>query len=216
MVASLTAPPFAAKTRDGKTLEVRPAHAGLGRIYYALPRRENQLYFESNAPLAQMKGHSDIVLGYAVADSEQTLIAGEWHIPVDSLRTGIASRDQRLREARWFNASDHPDFVFQLDRIADLTHIDSTTEHQRYSGTLIGDLTINGVTRRREIEGVTFAFLGRSEATARVARGDLLKLSARFDIRLEDHDVFNADISSERFSSIFEADLLLYMTTARP
>ena len=91
---TLAEPPFAARTRDNRTLEVRPEHAELGRVYYALPGRDRQIYFESKAPFETFTGHTAEVLGYAVAPPGGPPLAGEWQIPVGSLRTGIARRDR--------------------------------------------------------------------------------------------------------------------------
>jgi len=211
---ALAEPPFAAKTRDKRTLEVRPAHAELGRVYYAIPNRDRQVYFESNAPFETFTGHTAKVLGYAVAPADGPPLAGEWQIPVDSLRTGIAQRDRELTEAQWLGDDEVPDIVFRLGRLADVATIPGPA--RAYTATLIGDLTIGGETRRREIEGAEFLFLPRSEATARVARGDLLRMRARFEIDLSAHDVRNVAITRGRVANTIDADLLLYMSTTRP
>lgn len=217
---ALAAPPLAAKTRDKRTLEVRPVHAELGRVYYALPGRDRQVYFESNAPLESITGHAASVLGYAVAPPDGPPLVGEWHVPVRSLKTGIARRDRELAEAQWLAAADHPDIVFQLERLADIApgpNPDPSDGRTRsYTATLIGDLTLNGITRRREFEGAEFVFLPRSEATARVARGDLLRLRVGFEIPLSAHDVENVAITRGTMAGTIEVDALLYMSTTRP
>ncbi|MEM9064827.1 MAG: YceI family protein [Planctomycetota bacterium] len=214
--ASLAAPPFADKTPDGENLEVRPEHGSLGTVYYSLSRRDKQVYFESNAPLEDIKGQSDRVLGYVIAESDENLVAGEWHLPVRSLRTGIELRDDHLYEKQWLWANEHPDVIFQLERVADLTTERSGTGFRTYRGTLVGDLTLRGVTLPRIIENATLTFLDESERTRAVAPGDLLQIRASFDVPLGEHEVSNVAIDNGKVAQVVELDIVLYMSTQRP
>lgn len=211
-------PPFAELAKSGKSLVVPSEQASKGTVYYALTARDRQIYFESDAPLEKIKGQSNQVIGYAVAASDDDparLVAGEWHLPVASMRTGIAMRDEHLAGKDWLNAGEFPNIVFQITKVEDVEAIKISGASKTYSVTLVGDMTIHGVTKRMKIPDTTIAFVEGSDKTAKIAKGDLMAIRARYDVTLKDFDVSHPVIG-DKVAQTVQIDTALYVSTIPP
>jgi len=215
---ALAGPPFAEHAESGLSLVVPTEKASLGTVYHALSRRDRQVYFESDAPLEDIKGQSNQVIGYAVAgptDNPAALRAGEWHLPVGSMRTGIELRDEHLAGKDWLDAESHPNIVFQLERVGDIKPGKQTEAFSSYTVTLEGDMTVHGTTRRVTIPNTTLVFMPESESTRAIAAGDLLAIRTRFDVVLSEYGVSHPVIGSKVAESV-TIDLALYSSTVAP
>lgn len=222
LVAALTltaaaAPPFAKANTSGDSLAVPADQASKGTVYYALPGRDRQVYFETNAPLENIKGQSNRVIGYVVAgdgSSPARLQGGEWHLPIKSMRTGIAMRDKHMAGKDWLDAEASPDIVFQIDKVQDITPGKASSSFASYKVTLVGDMTLHGVTRPMSIPA-TLTFLQASDKTARVASGDLLAIKAKYTVKLSDFGVSHPVIG-KKVADTIELNTVLYMSTIPP
>src|SRR6056297_2462300 len=149
--------PIAQRTPDGKTLVVPKEDRAKGTVYYTITGRDRQIYFESNAPLEDIKGQSNAVIGYAVLSQSNagTLVAGQWHLPVDSMRTGIELRDEHLAGTDWLDAKSHPNIIVQVREMRGVRETKKTESFTTYKATMVADVTIHGVTRTMAIEDTT-------------------------------------------------------------
>jgi len=209
--------PGAPKSPDGKTLVVPAAARSKGTVYYALTERDRQVYFESNAPLENIKGQSNRVIGFAVASKETpgSLVAGEWHLPVASMKTGIDLRDEHLASDAWLDAEANPDVVFKVTETKDIKELKRTDAFSSYSATLVGDLTLHGVTNSITIPGSTITMLKASEATGKVAKGDLVAIRSKFTVAIADYGVKHPVIG-EKVANEVSLDVSLYLSTLPP
>ena len=211
-------PPFAKPTEGGKTLVPHKAHQGKGTLYYALTERDAQIYFVSNAPLENIKGQSNRVIGYVVAgpsDSPASLVGGEWHLPVKSMKTGIKKRDGHLASKGWLDAESFPNIVFQLKKVEDVSLEKESDAFATYAGTLVGDMTIRGVTKPITIEGARLTFMPESDVTKSIAQGDLMAIRVKYTVTLSEYGVDNGIIGGKVAETI-EIDTRLYMSTVKP
>jgi polyisoprenoid-binding protein YceI len=209
--------PVAPKTADGQTLVIPKAHRSLGTPYYALTNKDRQVFFESNAPLEKIKGQSNKVIGYAVvsAGSSGMIAAGEWHLPVKSLKTGIKLRDHHLTTKDWLDAEGSPEIIFQIRKVTDVKQVKKTAAFASYTATLVGDLTLHGVTRSISIPKSTITMMNESDATRKVAPGDLLAIRSKFKVKLSDYGVSHPVIG-EKVANEVSLDVSLYMSTVPP
>jgi polyisoprenoid-binding protein YceI len=215
---AVAAPPFATRSDNGKTLRVPTAESSAGKVYYALSGKDRQIYFESDAPLEDIKGQSNQVVGYAVAgrgSDEASLVSGEWHLPVDSMRTGIKLRDEHLAGGDWLDAKSFPNIVFQIHEVRDVRSVKKTAAFRSYSATLVGEMTIHGVTNPIEISGATLTFLDASKATASVAPGDLLSIRASLSATLSEFGISHPVIGNKVADEI-AIDVSLFLSTVSP
>ncbi len=215
---ALAGPPFAEHAASGLSLVVPTEKASLGTVYHALSRRDRQVYFESDAPLEDIKGQSNQVIGFAIAgpaDSPAALRAGEWHLPVRSMRTGIELRDEHLAGKDWLDAESHPNIVFQIERVRDIKPGKQTDAFSSYTVTLEGDMALHGTTRRVTIPSTTLVFMPESESTRSIAAGDLLAIRTKFEVILSEYGVSHPVIGSKVAETV-TIDLALYSSTVAP
>lgn len=239
-----TAPlPAPAQPRaDGSGLVIPDGLAERGTLYHLLHSRAVQATFRSTTPLETFAGETDAILGYALlahapdiaaafatpeesveaeppaAERRGVLLAAEFVVPVDSIRTGIDMRDRHLQSSEWLDASNHPHIRYRLAFFADPNDITPDTAPDgahTIRGELVGDMTIRGITRPIRITAATIALLPQSDTTARVAPGDLMALRCRYTLTLEDFGIRHAIIGRQVARTI-EVDQVLYFSTEPP
>ena len=216
-VAAQPALPVATAKQGGKTLVVPADHQAMGTVYYAITDKDRQIYFESNAPLENIKGQSNDVIGYAVLSSDHTgtVVAGEWHLPVGSMKTGIELRDEHLAGKDWLDAASHPDIIVQVRELKGVTETKRSAAFTTYTGTIKADLTLHGVTRTIEIPKSTITLMPASDATRNVAKGDLMAIRSKFTVTLADYEVSHPVIG-EKVAKDVDIDVSLFLSTLPP
>lgn len=209
--------PFAKKTADGKTLVISDKQQAKGTIYYALSGRDRQVYFESDAPIENIKGQSNAVVGFAVLSKDKpgALAAGEWHLPIKSMKTGIKTRDEHMAGKDWLDAELQPDIVVQVLGVEDLKETKKSAAFSSYTMTLVADLSIHGVTRKIKIPDTTVTLLNESEATRKIAPGNLMAVRAKFEVTLADYKVSHPVVGSKVARTV-SLDVSLYHSTTKP
>lgn len=209
---------LAETAKSGKSLVVPEDQKAKGTVYSALPGMDRQVFFTSTAPVETIEGQSNAVIGYVVAGKEPgSLVAGEWHLPVDSMRTGIPARDKHLTQETWLDAGKNPRIAFRLKEFKDATVTKEAAGLKTYTGTLVGDMTIKGVTKPMEIKEATVTFLAAGPESAKVAKGELLAIRAKYDIKLEDFGVSNEVITTrKKVAEVVQVETALYMSTVPP
>jgi polyisoprenoid-binding protein YceI len=212
---AVAGPDFAKESPSGKSLVVPDAAKAKGTVYHALPGRERMMYFSSDAPVEKIKGQSSTIIGYAIAgkDNPAQLQGGEWHLPVTSIRTGNGTRDKHLQGEPWLDAAKSPNIVFQLKEVKDLKP--AKEGGKTYSATLVGEMTVHGVTKPLTVTDATIAVMPESPETAKVAKGNLMAIRAKYDITLSDFGVKN-QVVGQKVADTLQLDNTIYMSTVAP
>ena len=147
----------------------------------------NQASFFSTTPLEDITGLTNRVTGNATFNvSDINTLKGTITIPVASLKTGIDLRDEHLRSANWLDASSYPEITFVVKSVSDVKQV----ADNKLEAKVTGDFSVHGVTKE-VTANVTFTYLDASEETKKRAPGDLLGVSAKFNIKLSDFEVDN-------------------------
>jgi len=203
---------------SGKSLVVPRDQARLGTVYHALPGRDRQVFFESDAPLEKTKGQSNAVIGYVVAGPDNApakLQAGQWRLPVTSMDTGIELRNHHMASKEWLNADEFPDITFTLSGVESVKPGKSGSGFNSYTGTLVGSMTIHGVTNDIRIPNASITFLDASDRTRSIASGDLLAIRASYSVTLTEFGVNNGIIGGKVANEI-AVETVLFMSTTPP
>jgi len=131
--------------------------------------------FTSDAPLETINGTTTRVAGSVSVDlANPGAASGTLIVPVASLRTGIALRDEHLQGANWLNAASHPNITLQVTAFEGASDF---TGGERVSFRIRGNMTIKGTTRPVNIR-----------AQGQLRDGAFL-VRARWRIRLSDYGV---------------------------
>lgn len=189
--------------------------AARGVVYHTISGRQAQITFTSDAPLQDIVGKSNAVVGYAIAgpkDAPAALAGGRWLLPVASLATGIPLRDAHLAGEHWLDAAKHPLVEFVLERTEDIERVKSGDGFSTWSATLVGTMTMHGVRRPCRVEKAKLSFLDASERTQQIAPGDLFFLQCSYEVRLSDFGVVNGDVPGKVADTIRIAQMLRLST----
>lgn len=209
------------RTENGATLVVPAEEASKGKVYYVLSGRDNQINFESDAPLEKIEGTSNEVVGYVVVAEKEgqpfDIVAGAFRLPVASLKTGIPQRDEHLRGGQWLDAGGHPDITYSITNVTKPKEAKAEDEFATYTARIIGMMTIRGA-EHRVIAPSRLTLMPESDKTRAQAPGDLMAIRSTFRVKLKDYDVdvaANANAKG-KVSNDIAIDLFLTLSTAMP
>lgn len=213
-----------ARTESGLTLEVPADQTGAGTVFYVVPGQDVQITFTSDAPLERIVGTSDAVVGYAVlapvegGSAGAALVHGAFRLPAASFDTSIPERDAHLRSENWLNAAKFPDITFALTGAKDIKLVsrDDDKGFLTFEGTLVGDMTVHGVTKEVSIPA-RYTYMRKGPATKVRAEGNLLAIRCRFPVRLADYGVNGfPQILGSRLAEEVQVDEFLVLTDVSP
>lgn len=210
--------PAVVRAPSGRSLVVADAHRALGTVYHCAPGTAKQVTFSSVALNAKFDGHSSGVIGYAVAGPEENpaaLRAGVWAMPVKSLDSGNKLRDRHTAGPDWLDAAKHPDLTFVLTEVRDAKLHKESAAGKSFTATLVGDMTIHGVTRQISIPEAVLAFATGSEKSP--VKGNLLAIRCKYTVKLSEYGISN-DYTTKLKSVADEIgiDQSLVMSTVPP
>ena len=178
-----------------KVPAVNPCHAKMGTVFHINdPMSRNTVTFKSEAPLEDIVGTSNQIVGYIVFNPKKPKdgLVGEINVPAASLTTGIPLRDEHLQQTEWLDASAHPMISMVFDKASGVKTVKSSDEFTTYEMDVSGRLTIRGKTKNVSIP-IKVTFLTESEKTQAKMPGDLLACRATFDVKLKDFGVKGFD-----------------------
>lgn len=220
--ATATSAAAATIAPSGKSLVIPDALKAKGTVYHALPGGGRQASFLSDAPFEKITGHSNAILGFAIAGLDAdpaNLQGGEWLLPINSLRTGNSDRDSHLLKPEWLDATKFPHLRFRLTGVQNITPLTGAKDPalRTSTATLVGEMTIKGVTKSVTIPNASIRFRTKSTATAGLADGDLLYIACKFSLTLSDFGIKHTQISgAKKVSNTIEIDTQLLLATVPP
>ncbi len=205
------------RTESGKGLVIPDEEKKLGAVYYTAPTAAKQVSFKSDGKI-KFDGHSSGVIGYAVAgpaDHPGDLKAGRWALPIKSLHTGNGTKDKHLAGEMWLDTSKGADVVFVLKEVRDLKPHKETPAGKSFSATLVGDLTMHGVTRPLMVPDTVLGFAGGTDKSP--VKGDLLAIRCKYTVRLSEFGVSNTyTAEAKTVSDEVQIDQSLILSTVPP
>lgn len=148
----------------------------------------NQATFHSITPFDEVDGLTTEIGGqvsFDVKDIRNTL-KGEISLPTESLKTGIAMRDKDLKEPKWLDAEKYPVISFKIKKVTDVKKIAT----KKLTVDVTGEFYLHGTTKEIPVE-VTMTYLDESATTEAREPGDLLGVTANFNITLSKFNVQN-------------------------
>lgn len=154
----------------------------------------NQIQFTSNAPLEDIQGTAakiDGVVTFNLSDFAGTIKA-KISVPVNSMNTGIELRNKHMMSANWLDEQKYPLVSFELNSVSNIKQL----ADNRLSFNVSGVFTLHGVSK--EISASAEAvYLTESEQTVQRGPGDLIGISADFNLKLSDFKVQNSIIGNK-------------------
>lgn len=149
----------------------------------------NLVYFISEGLLEKTVGITNAVFGFVELDPNRLSdgIKGEFEVDVRTFHTGIAPRDEFLRE-KLLAASEYSTALFTIQKSTNTTSGILTGDGRGVGVRVEGLLKIKGMERPQGLL-FKFSYFRQTEATRQRLPGNLLKLTTHFDIDLKDFGI---------------------------
>ncbi len=159
--------------------------SSVGAVYYDLGKNgdnKTNISWESRATVETILGTTNKVAGFVWFDAARGRHQVKLTIPVASIQTGIAMRDEHMRSAQWMDAERFPNIEFASTRITPI-------RGKRDEYTIVGNLTIHGVTKTISVRGTArrLAAIPRLESMGYV--GDIIQLKTTFPVVLSQYGI---------------------------
>ncbi len=213
--------PCGGKKTMPKLVPVNPCHAKHGTVFYvADPMGRNQVTFMSEAPLEDIVGTTNQIIGYLVFDPDKPKngVRGFFKVPVTGLDSGIPLRNEHLQSDMWLNAESYPDFTFTIESARRIKKTKSSKDYQTYEMTLIGPFTIHGQTQQMDIPA-RITFLRESDQTRMKLPGNLLGVRAEFEVALADFGITGPagmDLIGSRVGQTVSLEISVFASDKKP
>jgi polyisoprenoid-binding protein YceI len=145
---------------------------------------KNQFIWVSDAPLENTRGSSEAVTGTLTMNpGNLSTIRGTISTQVSTMKSGNDTRDHHLKSPEWLDASRYPLISFTIASVSNVTVNGNTA-----TGTATGTFTMHGVRKQMSIP-FKMTYVPESAKTRERAPGDLVMISADFNIALKDYNI---------------------------
>lgn len=204
--AAPAAKPETGKTHLGKPDSVKadPAEpqptealASRGRQYRALKGQPRGVLITSKGALETITAAGRDVRAFAIegpTEARSMLAGAHLRLATRNLVPSDATLAAEISSEAWLNSAESPWIDLVIREVRDVRTVE-VPAGKGSQVTLIGELTIRGVTRPVEIPRATLIMIPAGDATRSVADGDLLRLLASFEIQLADFGITNDEIA---------------------
>lgn len=153
--------------------------------YYDIGKNgENKINvsWESRASLETIVGRTNQATGFVYFAETGPAHMIQITIPVASMKTGIAMRDEHMASAGWLDAANYPNIEFRSVSIKR-----AASGADRYD--ITGDMTIHGQTKRITVSGTAKRFPAKPELEKMGYVGEIIHLQTTFPLKLSDYGV---------------------------
>jgi len=188
-VCSANAAPANQSSATHTALDVHAS--GLKTFYVDNRAGGNQVTFMSEAPIEDFTGVCNQVSGQCKLNPKDIeTLTGHFAIKVADMRTGVDLRDTHMRSAEWLDVKQYPQIVI------DITGVKGVEKKSKNIATLtlIGTCALHGKTNPVQIPA-TLTYLDESPKTMARVKGDLMRLRAKFTVKLSDYNITGPEAS---------------------
>jgi polyisoprenoid-binding protein YceI len=175
--------------------------------------KHTNIAFVSEAEIETIHGTTNDMSGTFFVNFEELKGKTNLKIPVAGLRTGIATRDEHLRSDVWLDAEQFPEITLTSSEIV-LTA--KNAERGIYEAAVDGKLTVHGVSKERSFAATVIKL--PESVSKRLGDGEWVKITAKFDVKLSDHDVAipNPELIGPKVSDTWSVSISLFGTSTVP
>ncbi len=164
--------------------------------------KNSNVTFESETDFETILGHSNTAAGQLVADLDAGTGRVDVKVPVATLDTGIDLRNRHLQSSDWLDAKKFPD-----------VHFVSREAHKMEDGSweITGDFSLHGVAKALTVRAQVKPIPAEAAKAAGLGKGDWLRVSSPFEIKLSDFGVVVPNKIAGRVSDVWKVKLNLFL-----
>jgi len=183
-------------------LEARPSFAAERSYAVGGEGKNSNITFESETDFETILGHTNTASGTVIADLEAGTGSVDVRVPVATLDTGIELRNKHLQSSDWLDAKKNPEMRFQ-------SH--SARKLEDGSWEIAGDFTLHGVSKPITVRAQVKPIPAEAAKAAGLGKGDWLRVSAPFEVKLSEHGVEVPSKVAGRVSDTWKVKLNLFV-----
>ena len=182
--------------------------AGETTYYFGHHEKFVNIVFESEADIETIVGTTHTVTGEAKIDEEKKTGSVSLTVPVKSLNTGIAMRDEHLQSAMWLDAAKHPDISFVSKK-------SEPVKDKPGKMSVTGDFSMHGVSKEITVVVDWKALSDEAVAKAQFPPGKWIRFNTTFDVKLSEYGVKVPDMAVSKVSDTWKVKISLFGGTAK-
>lgn len=149
---------------------------------------QNKISFISDAPMEKIYGTADGVSGSFSLDlSKLEATKGKIVVDVRSMKTAISRRDESMYSSQWLDADKYSQIVYDITGLKDIK-VQKQDGKTVVSANTIGTFMCRGISKPLTAS-LTITYLNESSETKKRASGDLVMVTATFNVALKDHNI---------------------------
>ena len=164
--------------------------------------KNSNVTFESETDFETILGHTNTATGVVVGDLEAGTGRVDVRVPLASLDTGIELRNKHLQSSDWLNAKKFPEIQFVSRSVRKLD--DGSWE-------IDGEFTLHGVAKPLTVKAQVRPIPAAAAKAAGLGKGEWLRISAPFEVKLSDHGVSVPKMVAGRVSDLWKVKLNLFV-----
>lgn len=166
-------------------LAALPATADLVTFDFEDPKGVNNVVFMLDAPLEQISGSANGISGHVKANpADPAEIEGRIVIRTETMHVPNPMMKEHLHGADWLDVEQHPEIVFELSDVSNLTH-----DGNKGTADVTGTMTIRDVTREITVPVEVTYLKDRLRDRGGDQDGDLLVLRSNFTVKRSDFGI---------------------------
>jgi polyisoprenoid-binding protein YceI len=174
--------------------------------YFGAAQKHTNISFVSKTALEEIVGSSNSVAGSAKVDWEAGTAKLQLSVPVGSLRTGIAKRDEHLRHESWLNATRFPNLSFT----------GTATKKDARTWTVKGSWEMHGVSKEITLEARALKIPLALSQKAKFGEGEWVRVTAKFPITITEFGIVIPGGVAPKMNKTWTVSLSISGTTQQP
>ncbi|MCE9583758.1 MAG: YceI family protein [Planctomycetes bacterium] len=171
------------------------------------PPKFVNVQFQSDTELETIVGSTNQATGEIHMDLDKLDGSISLSVPVPSLTTGIAMRDEHMKSANWLDASKYPDITFKSKKVK----LDTSTN----TAQVTGDFSMHGKTKEMTVTATWKAVPKEAAEKAKFPAGEWVKFAAEFEVKLTDFGVA-VENGGGKVSDTWKLRLTVFASTEKP
>jgi len=164
--------------------------------------KNSNITFESETDFETILGHTNTATGQVVADLDAGTASIDVRVPVASLDTGIELRNKHLQSSDWLDAKKSPEIRF-VSR--------SARKLEDGAWEIAGDFSLRGATKALTVRAQVKPIPAEAAKAAGLGKGDWLRVSAPFEVKLSDFGLEVPQKVAGRVSDTWKVKLNLFV-----